>query len=47
MSDSNPAHPNIEATPEIIALLEAEIVSYNTRRVKLLEAVVSGVTSKD
>jgi|UPI0004169D8B hypothetical protein len=44
MSDSNPAHPNIEATPEIIALLEAEIVSYNSRRVKLLEAVV-GLTA--
>jgi hypothetical protein len=44
MSDSNPAHPNIEATPEIIALLEAEIVSYNSRRVKLLDAVV-GLTA--
>lgn len=44
MSDSNPAHPNIEATPEIIALLEAEIVNYNSRRVKLLEAMV-GLTA--
>ena len=44
MSDSNPAHPNIEATPEIIAMLEAEVVSYNSRRIKLLEAVV-GLTA--
>lgn len=44
MSDNNPAHPNIEATPEIIAMLEAEVVSYNSRRIKLLEAVV-GLTA--
>ncbi len=44
MSDNNPAHPNIEATPEIIAMLEAEVVSYNSRRTKLLEAVV-GLTA--
>ena len=36
MSDSNPAPASIEATPDIITLLEAEIVSYNSRRAKLL-----------
>lgn len=44
MSDSNPAPASIEATPDIITLLEAEIVSYNSRRAKLLEAVV-GLTA--
>ena len=45
MSDSNPARASIEATtPDIITLLEAEIVSYNSRRAKLLEAVV-GLTA--
>ena len=44
MSDSNSTPARIEATPTVIALLEAEIAEYNSRRAKLLEVVV-GLTA--
>lgn len=44
MYDSNSTPARIEATPTVIALLEAEIAEYNSRRAKLLEVVV-GLTA--
>jgi len=44
MPHGDPARARIEATPEIISLLEAEMANYDSRRAKLLEAV-TGLTA--